>query len=401
MLYKRNFYEIRKNEEIFEQLKKEQQSVGYYSLPFQDLSEIKTYASSIKQDIIFVIGIGGSTLGTRAIYKFLKTSRNFKKRLFFLDTIDPLELNYIISQSDINKSHFVIISKSGNTIEPIAIIKYISNKIILDSSNTTVICGKSTPLEQYAKKNKIRTFIINENIGGRFSVFSPVGIVPLEIIGIDTSKLLEGCKSVHNSFFNKEYFYDHIINKARFLVENKSRFVNNIIFSYSSVFSDFNKWYVQLWAESLGKINKNGTRQGLTPIALLGPGDQHSFLQLIIEGVRNKTVTFFKIDNLKDNTVIPEDQNLDILDSNYINGKKFNDLINFQADSTFEAIMQENDIPCDIVTIDTVDEFNIAALMYRFQLMVSSVGAFLQINPYDQPGVEKGKKILREKLLKI
>jgi len=398
MFYERNFYEIKSNEEIFKNLKKETKSVGYYSLPYQDISEIENYAASIASNNIYVIGIGGSSLGTKAIYKFLRTTKKFKKKLFFLDTIDPLRINYLLSLSEMMDSHFLIISKSGTTIEPTSILKYLSSKVDITKLNSTIIAGKNTPLYLFSQKKEIQFFEIPEDVGGRFSVFSPVGLLPLAIIGVKIAELLKGCKLVHESFFNKEFYYDLIFGKARFLVENKNRFKINIIFSYSSVFQDFNRWFVQLWAESLGKKNINNTRQGFTPVSLVGPDDQHSFLQLIIEGVRDKTITFFKIDKLNDESLIPDLKEFSIFGSDYLNGKSFNELINLQADSTYEAIIDEKDIPCDKITISKIDEENIAILMYRFQLLTSVVGAFLQVNTYNQPAVEKGKVILRRKL---
>ena len=398
MKYERNFYEIKSNEEIFKILSQELGQVGYYDLPFQDIVEYTNYTKKIKQKNIFVIGIGGSSLGTRAIYSFLKTSKKLQKDLFFLDTIDPLKINSLISNVNLNDSHFFVISKSGDTVEPISIFQYLLSKITISNSNCTVISGTNTPLSKYASKKKINQFEIPNNVGGRFSVFSVVGLLPLSAVGIDIKELLSGCMEVHESFFKKGFYYDHIINKARFLVENKSRFVNNIIFSYSSVFEDFNKWYVQLWAESLGKINANGTRQGLTPISLTGPEDQHSFLQLIIDGVRNKTVTIFKIENLMDSTKIPSTQEFSFFDSNFLHNLTFNQLINAQADATYSAIIEQKDIPCDMISISKVDEQNIAKLMYRFQLLTSCIGSFLQINTYDQPGVESGKFFLFERL---
>ena len=398
MLYERNFYEIKSNEEIFKNLKKETKSVGYYSLPYQDISEIENYAASIASNNIYVIGIGGSSLGTKAIYKFLRTTKKFKKKLFFLDTIDPLRINYLLSLSEMTDSHFLIISKSGTTIEPTSILKYLSSKVDITKLNSTIIAGKNTPLYLFSQKKEIQFFEIPEDVGGRFSVFSPVGLLPLAIIGVKIAELLKGCKLVHESFFNKEFYYDLIFGKARFLVENKNRFKINIIFSYSSVFQDFNRWFVQLWAESLGKKNINNTRQGFTPVSLVGPDDQHSFLQLIIEGVRDKTITFLKIDKLNDESLIPDLKEFSIFGSDYLNGKSFNELINLQADSTYEAIIDEKDIPCDKITISKIDEENIAILMYRFQLLTSVVGAFLQVNTYNQPAVEKGKAILRRKL---
>jgi len=397
MKYERNFYEIKSNDQILNNLKEELGTIGYYSLHEQDISSILSYAKKVKNDYIFVIGIGGSSLGTKAIYTFLRTTNNFKKKIFFLDTIDPLRINYLLNLGDLNNSQFIIISKSGNTIEPLSILKYLSTKVKISKDNCCVIAGEKTSLWEFASINDLKKFPIPDNVGGRFSVFSSVGLVPLAIIGVDIQKLLDGCKVVHESFFNKEEYYNLIINKARFLVENKSRFSMNIIFSYSSVFRDFNRWFVQLWAESLGKKNINGTRQGLTPISLIGPDDQHSFLQLIMDGPRDKTVTFFKIDNLKDESRIPNKERFSYFGLDYLNNKSFNELINLQADSTYEAILQEKDIPCDKITITSIDEINIAKLMYRFFLLTSSIGAFTQINTYDQPGVELGKKILKNK----
>ena len=397
MKYERNFYEIKSNDEILENLREESETIGYYSLHKENIDSIHTHAKKVRKDSIYVIGIGGSSLGAKAIYTFLRTTHNFKKRLFFLDTIDPLRINYLLSLGDLNNSHFIVISKSGSTVEPISILKFLDTRINISKDNCSVITGKNTSLWEFASKNNLEKFSIPENVGGRFSAFSPAGLIPLAMIGVNTQKLLDGCKIVHDDFFNKGEYYDLIMNKARFLVENKSRFAINVIFSYSSVFRDFNRWFVQLWAESLGKKNINDTRQGLTPISLIGPDDKHSFLQLIMDGPRNKTVTFFKIANLKDESIIPNKEMFGCFDLNYLNNKSFNELINLQADSTYEAILQEKDIPCDKITITEIDETNIAKLMYRFFLLTSCVGSFMQINTYDQPGVELGKEILKNK----
>jgi len=400
MKYERNFYQIKSNEEILKNLKEELEVVGYYSLHEQDISSILSFAKKVTKDYIYIVGIGGSSLGTKAIYTFLRTTNNFNKKIFFLDTIDPLRINYLLSLGDLNSSQFIVISKSGGTIEPVSILKYLDTKIKISKENCSVIAGKNSPLWEFASKNNLEKFIIPEDVGGRFSVFSPVGLIPLSIIGVDIQKLLDGCKKVHESFFNKGEYYNLIINKARFLVENKSRFSMNIIFSYSSVFRDFNRWFVQLWAESLGKRNINGTRQGLTPISLIGPDDQHSFLQLIMDGPRDKTVTFFKIADLKDESLILGKEKFSCFGLDFLNDKSFNELINMQADSTYEAILHKKDIPCDKITITEIDETNIAMLMYRFLLLTSSVGSFMQINTYDQPGVELGKEILKNKFSK-
>jgi glucose-6-phosphate isomerase len=325
-------------------------------------------------------------------------SNNYDKELLFLETVDPLTINHCLKKVDLNDAQFVIISKSGNTIETISLFRYLNSLIEIDSSNCTVISEAQSALTKFANNNNIKAFDLAENIGGRFSVFSFVGLVPLAMVGVDIDNLLNGCQRVADSFFNQEDYYKPIIRKARFLVENKSRFNINVVFSYSSLLESFNKWYVQLWAESLGKVNINGTRQALTPIGLVGPVDQHSFLQLIMDGVRDKTVTFIKIDDLKDSSTVPNSttNKFDDLAWKCAEGFSFNQLINMQANATIQSVQEQDDIPCDVVSIRTVDEYNIAKIMFSYQLLVSCIGQFLQINTYNQPGVEYGKISLAE-----
>jgi len=400
MEYSKNFYQIKSNSEIFKKVKDEREHIGYYSLPYQDVSAIHEYAKGINKQNIVVIGIGGSTLGTRAIYDFLLPANSYDKKLFFLESVDPLTLNHLLGKIDLLNAHFVIISKSGSTIEINSIFKYLSGQTPINSTNCTVISGVKSKLTKFAIQQNIKVFDLPENIGGRFSVFSVVGLVPLAMVGVDIDNLLNGCRRVSDSFFAKNRYYSPILEKARFHVENKSRFNINVVFSYSSTLESFNKWYIQLWAESLGKVNVNNTRQALTPVGLVGPVDQHSFLQLIIDGVRDKTVTFIKVSDHKDSSMVSQDgQNaLNSLDGQYANGMSFNDLINKQADATIQSIQEQEDIPCDVLTVTTVDEYNIAKLMFAYQLLVSCIGQFLQINTYDQPGVEYGKISLIESL---
>jgi len=397
MKYSRNFYEIKPNEYIFNCLLDIKDKVGFFNLPYAETLDIEKYASEINCKHLILIGIGGSSLGVKAIYDFLRHTEDLKVNLIILDSIDPLKVNSLLNQIEFENSHFLIISKSGNTLEPLSIAKYVDSIHSLTKSNTTVISSMNNKLHKFALRESMPFFPIPENVGGRFSVFSNAGLVPLAILGVDISNLLDGCKKVHSSFFDKSDYYHHIINKARFLVENKSRFKINVLFSYSHIFEGFNKWFVQIWAESLGKKNINGTRQGLTPISLIGPDDQHSFLQLLMDGPRDKTVTFLKVNNLKDTTIIPSNSKFDNLGLNYIDNLELNKVLNFQADATIEAIESQLDIPCDVLEINIVDAYNIGQLIYRYQLLVSCIGAFLQINTFDQPGVELGKRFFQEK----
>jgi len=397
MQYNKNFYQIKSNLEIFEKITKEKETIGYYQLPFNDTTSIKDYAKTVKQEDIVVIGIGGSSLGTYAIHKFLQHKENLKK-LHFLESTDPLDLERRISKVNLKDTLFIIISKSGTTIETVSILKYLHSITTLDKTNTICITENDSKLNDFATANEMKTFEIPKNVGGRFSVFSNVGLVPLAIMGLDIDRILEGCKTIYNDYFQKGEYYSTLMEKARFMVENKNKFNVNVIFSYSSLLEGFNKWYVQLWGESLGKININGTKQGLTPIGLIGPVDQHSFLQLIMEGKRDKTVSFIKVADFENELKIPNITLPGLESLDYINNIKFKNIINKQADATIEAIKNLKDIPCDVITIEAQDEYNIGKLMYSYELLTSIVGSFVQISTYDQPGVEAGKIILKDKL---
>ncbi len=390
------FQQLASNEDIFAQIQAERESIGYYSLPYQNIDNIVAFAQTVTQKHIAVIGIGGSSLGAYAIHQFLKAKKTSDKKLHFFESTDPLDITQRLEQLDLADTLFLVISKSGTTVETISIFKYFSSLVTIDSKNCVVISENDSMLSDFARANNIQTFEIPKNVGGRFSVFSPVGLVPLALMGIDIQALLDGCKEVNESFFAQGDFYHSVLQKARFLIENKDIFDINVLFSYSAGLEAFNKWYVQLWGESLGKIDINGTKQGLTPIGLTGPVDQHSFLQLINEGKRDKTVTFIKIADLENDVTIPSSSIDDYVKLQYTNGVKFQNLITKQCDASIQSIQELKDIPYDIITIDKVDEKSIAKLMYFYQLLTSVVSKFMQINAYNQPGVERGKVVLKE-----
>jgi glucose-6-phosphate isomerase len=396
--HNKNFNQLESNETIFDKIKEESNTIGYYNLPLQDTTDIKGFAKTVKQKHIAVIGIGGSTLGTYAIYNFLNRSNTYEKTLHFFESTDPTDIKSHLNEIDINDTLFIVISKSGTTIETISIFKYLSSLVKMDSSNCVIVSETKSKLTSFANKHSMKTFEIPENVGGRFSVFTPVGLLPLAIIGVDIDLLIKGARSIRDRFFDKKDYYDMLLEKARFIVENKDKYNINVLFSYSSSLEGFNKWYIQLWGESLGKINRNGKKEALTPIGLIGPVDQHSFLQLIAQGKRDKTVTFIKVEDFQDDTVIPADTIDGFDDLEYIDNLQFSKLIDEQANATIKAIEDLGDIPCDTITIRKQDEYNIAQLMFSFQILTSVVGKFLQINTYDQPGVEAGKIILKDKL---
>lgn len=400
MQYTSNFNPKLLDSEVFELIKAEQDEIGYYHLPFQKTEEIKKYAKSIKYKHIAIIGIGGSSLGTYAIYDFLRRSNDYSKRLHFFESTDPIDINTRIGCMNLDDTLFVVISKSGTTIETISIFKYLCSKVKIDHNNCVVITEHDSKLNKFAKANKMKTFDIPKDVGGRFSVFSTVGLVPLAIIGVDIDQLLKGCQDMYKSYFEQREDFKPLMTKARFMAEHKHKFNINVVFSYSAQLEGFNKWYVQLWGESLGKYDNDHTHQGLTPIGILGPVDQHSFLQLIIEGKRDKTVTFIKVADFDNEIEIPKVSLKGLEELDYIDGLKFSELINHQADATIKAVQDLKNIPCDVITIEKVAEYNLAKVMFSYELLTSIVAKFLYINAYDQPGVEAGKIILKKKLNK-
>ncbi len=401
MINQQYFSTLPSDQKVFEEITNERKEIGYYDLPFSSLEHL-TSLDNFTQKHIVVIGIGGSSLGTYAIYNFLSGANDFstKKKLHFLESTDPLSIKSKLKEIDLNDALFIIISKSGTTVETISIFKYIYSIIEISKNNCITITENDSALKKLSDSKDLVSFNIPKNVGGRFSVLSNVGLVPLYLMGVNIEKLLNGAKKVNISFFQKEKYYDLLINKARFIAENKDQYNINAIFSYSEMLAGFNKWYVQIWGESLGKKHDDNINEGLTPIGLLGPVDQHSFLQLIVEGRRDKTVTFIKIKDFNSDIKVPDIslENLETLDS--LNNLDFAKLINMQADATIQSVQELKDIPTDVIECNEITENEIGKLIYYYELLTSLVSKFIGINAYDQPGVEFGKIILKDKLEK-
>jgi len=390
----------KEEQRVLNAIKKEQNSIGYYSLPEQDVTSILEYCNSISEDVgtIAVIGIGGSSLGAKAVYEFIKPVKDLPRKLYFFESTDPINITDLLSKFDVNKTHFLVISKSGTTVETFSIYKYIYS-LQDDPSAYTFITDPESPLEKYAKEINASVLPLPDNVGGRFSVLSTVGLVPLAMCGIDIKALLSGAKSIKDSFFEHGYIQDMLLRKAVYYAKYHAQYNINCIFAYSETLKYFCEWYVQLWGESLGKHQRHSAfHVGLTPIGLIGPKDQHSFLQLIMEGTRDKSVTFIKIEDFHDNITIP-DITLPHLESlNSLNNLPFSKLINMQCDSVIEALLDQENIPLDTISIESVTEDNMGSLIFYYELLTSLVGELIDVNTYDQPGVEAGKIILKKKL---
>jgi glucose-6-phosphate isomerase len=402
--YVESIKSTQREQEAFEALKDEMESdrVGYYKLPSTSLKHIKRInaldTSSFEQ--IVVIGIGGSSLGTKAIESILKDITPRAKEMIFFENSDPLTISHNLAKIDKKRACFIMISKSGGTIETTSIFKVIIDHFDLDldgadAKKVFVITDEGSPLSQFAKHHHLEEFTIPDNVGGRFSVLSAVGVVPLTLAGYDVKTLLCGAEDFVENFFRGEE--NHLLQKANYIYENSKIENITVLFSYADSLENLTKWFVQLWGESLGKIDIDGNRVGLTPIGLIGSVDQHSFLQLIIEGPKDKTVTFIKIDNFENDLKIPDITLHGIEKTNFINNKSFNTLINAQCDATMQSVADSGG-NVDLINIGNISEKNVGGLLIYFELLTSLVGVMLRVNTYNQPGVELGKQILYKNL---
>ncbi|MCV6607920.1 MAG: glucose-6-phosphate isomerase [Campylobacterales bacterium] len=386
---------------------KDLKEIGYYSLPdnqeklIEKLYKLKNkvYKKYIKN--IVVIGIGGSSLGTKAVSSLLKNkTTSCAPNLIFIENSDPIALNEATKDLKLEASLFVVISKSGSTIETISVFKYVISlfkKPIEDlTKNFVVITDRESALDKFAKEVEIKAYYLYPNVGGRFSVLSAVGLLPLVLAGFDIKKLLSGASKLCNDFFEKKEDRHNMMEKAYFYAKNRDEQNINVLFAYATEFDEFVKWYVQLWAESLGKISPSNGKVGLTPIGIIGSVDQHSFLQLIMEGPKDKTVTFIKVNDFEQNIKIPHIEIPHLEGTNFVNGKSFKELINAQCDSTLEGVRNAG-VNTDLITLNKLDEYHIGYLIYYYEMLTSLAGYFLDVNTYDQPGVEVGKKILKTK----
>lgn len=380
------------------------EDVGYYKLPKDSLVHLESLKSLDTKNIeqIVVMGIGGSLLGIKAIDSILRPHAKDAKELILFENSDPITISANLAKIQKDKALFFIISKSGSTIETTSAFKTIMATCGLkldgaDAKRIFAITDFDSVLSKFAQHHKIQEFNIPDNVGGRFSVLSAVGVVPLALVGYDMSALLAGAGSFIQRFFaHKE---DHLLQKALYMYEHRLEQSINILFSYADSLENMTKWYVQLWGESLGKLNSKGDHLGLTPIGIIGAVDQHSFLQLLIEGPRDKSVTFINIEDFGNNLCIPDISLHAIEKTDFINNQSFATLINAQCAATMQSVVQSG-IPADSISFDRVTPQNVGEMIVYYELLTSLIGSFLQVNTYNQPGVELGKQILYKNLSK-
>ena len=350
-----------------------------YKLNF-NFSELKKYK---KFKRIIILGMGGSILGAEAIGQFLK--HKIKKKIIFLNNLDEDLINEINKIKDLKNSLFLIISKSGNTLEVLSIIDSIKNKANFNNRNTLIITeNKNNDLSFFAKNNKIKIIFHKRHIGGRYSVFSETALVPCYLMGINISNF----KKNNLDFLRKDknILTKNLINMSKIYSSKK---INSLILlNYCSGLDSFLLWCQQLIAESLGKKGR-----GLIPIISKGPRDHHSLLQLFLDGPQDK---FFYLFSIKEKNKIKNSSKLFKRSLNKSNSYK----VVQEQKNAFLTILKNKNIPHLSIEIKKRDEATLGKLFSYFIFETIFLGENLKINPLNQPAVEQVKIITKKNLFK-
>ena len=352
---------------------------------------------------LLVIGIGGSSLGLKAIqnalldpnWNLLSHEKRNGPRLFVLDNIDPTVVASTfdtIKTDDPQLEHTVVcvISKSGETVEIAANLMVAMRE--LSSATFVAITGETGSLRDFASKKGWETLLVPEGVGGRFSVLSPVGLFPAAMCGVDIVALLDGakemaahCKSTDNIAFSLATFL------AGYVVENRT---TQVMMPYCTGLTNLSHWWVQLWSESLGKINENGVRIGPTPLVAIGATDQHSMLQLWREGPADKVIGFIGV--ACDDDISLGEQTIS-KNISWLCNKTMRQVLIAEQEATTQAVSEAEQVAWTL-TLPEVNAHAIGQFFALWEITTALAGGLLNVNPYDQPGVELGKILTANKL---
>ncbi len=387
---------------------------GFYDLPddTRSVAEILEYARKVrgKFDHIVVLGIGGSALGVTCLLQTLKhpfwnvlPKRARKEpQLFVLDNIDPSVIAQLEETISYKKTLFIVATKSGTTPETMSQYYYFrakmereAGRIIAKKHFVFVTDAVRGVLRGIAAKDGIPCFTIPDNVGGRFSVLSPVGLLPAALLGIDIKKLLGGARVMRDAFFEKRFVRNTPFQLAtiQYVLEQERGVAMTVIMPYSSALYSLADWYRQLLAESIGKSET----VGLTPIKALGVTDQHSQIQLYTEGPRDKFIVFLEVAELYKKQLVIPSASVSDPSMAYLKGVTFQELMSVEKRATEQALF-EYGRPTATLSVARIDPETLGALFMLFEGSIAFLGEFYDINAFDQPGVELGK-IYTKKIL--
>jgi glucose-6-phosphate isomerase len=383
--------------------------LGFVDLPghSEEAKKIMRWAGKTKGsfDTLVVLGIGGSALGNIAVQQALKptywnlTDKKVRKgwlRLFVFDNVDPRWAQDLLNVLDLRKTLFNVISKSGTTAESLAAYfifrKAVEEKVGPKKAARHFVVTTDAQkgyLRELAVREKMDTFSVPGNVGGRFSVLSAVGLVSAAMTGVHISKLLEGAKAMRARCQNPTFKDNPAAAFAaiQYLYYQKGAKLS-VLMSYSQNLYSVADWYRQLWAESLGKKSDRSGRVvhvGPTPIKALGVTDQHSQAQLYMEGPFDKIITFLSVQDFGKKIVIPK-----VDPGHYLGGRTLNELLKAEEQGT-RAALTKAERPNLTLSVDEISETTVGELFFFFEMATAYMGELLSINAFDQPGVELAK----------
>ncbi len=394
--------------------KRESGKMDWRDLPYNQnevVEDIINYVNSVKDDFdaFVVLGIGGSALGPMAVQQAInspyynelpKEKRNGFPKLYVMDNVDPEKLSYFFDMTDVTKCLFNCISKSGSTSETMSqfmIIKeMLSEKLSKEDAAKHIVCTTDKVngnLIKIAKEEGYKTFIIPSGVGGRFSELTPVGLLPAAMCGIDIKKMLEGAACMDEICKNDDIYKNPAYMYAVLSYIAMNNGVNiAVMMPYADSLKLISDWFAQLWAESLGKKFDNEHNEiyaGQTPVKALGVTDQHSQVQLYTEGPFDKMIVLLGVENYRRTMNIPAIYG-DIPSLGFLGGVTQNRLIQTEQIATEYALYKASKMSLTI-TLPEVNEFTLGGLLYMFEVATGFAGELLNINAFDQPGVEEGK----------
>jgi glucose-6-phosphate isomerase len=386
--------------------------LGFLDLPGDDALHRQSTDFAAKAvgkfDDVVVLGIGGSALGPIALRTALlkpqwnaitPNERGGQPRLHVLDNVDPHTIAALLERIDLRRSLFVVTSKSGGTAETMAqylIVRGRLNEWVRgDAKNHLVFVTdpKKGALRELANEEGIAAVDLPANVGGRFSVLTPVGILPAALVGIDTSQLLVGAGDIAARCQGDALAQNiaGIFATLEFLADTKRGRHIHVLMPYSDPLRDMADWFVQLWAESLGKHRKPDDQGfGPTPLGALGATDQHSKVQLFMEGPGDKTIAFIAVDEGGADVTIPK-LHTNVKELGYLGGHKLGELLSIEQRATAGALARRGR-PNMTIHAQRVDAWHVGALFMLFEIATIYAGELYGVNPLDQPGVELGKQ---------
>lgn len=385
---------------------------GFPRLPFQSgaIREVRQYAAEIAGtfETVCLVGIGGSALGAWAIDCALRGPHPVQgaftpanPRLVILDNVDPSFVTAALDSMNPRKTLVVVIAKSGATAETVAaflivrqwLIKALGRKA---ARRIAAVTSESRgDLKALAAAENYRTFHIPENVGGRFSVLSPAGLVPAALTGVEIARLCRGAAAMTKDCWRPDLEANPALRAALFhvLLCTRKKKPIQVAFPYSNRLWGAAFWFRQLWAESLGKARNRKGKQvhtGQTPVAALGTTDQHSQVQLYMEGPNDKVHTFWAVGSHRNPGRIPKEK-LGLEGFDYLAGQSLAKLIDAERRATAAALTAQGRPNCAF-TLARVDEEHLGALFQLLEFETAFAGELLNIDAFDQPGVELGKK---------